>query len=269
MARLVRRGLVEEGVLVDVAPTGDDALWRAGAAEYDAIVLDVMLPGIDGFEVCRRLRASGNWAPVLMLTARADVEDRVAGPRRRRGRLPDEAVLVRGAARTPARARAASAAASARRCCKPATSGSTRRLGQSGAARSRSTFPRRSSRCSRRSCAAPGQVLVPARPARPRLGLRLREPLERRRRLRPLSPREDRPAVPAHLDRDGARGRLPAATGRRRATVRRLPIRLRLALAFALATAVVLVAIGALLTVSAWRRASTRSLDDSLARAVE
>jgi two-component system, OmpR family, response regulator len=79
MARLVRRGLVEEGVVVDVAATGDEGLWRAAATEYDAIVLDVMLPGTDGFEVCRRLRAGGHWAPVLMLTARGDVADRVSG----------------------------------------------------------------------------------------------------------------------------------------------------------------------------------------------
>jgi two-component system OmpR family response regulator len=79
MARLIRRGLVEEGLAVDVAPTGDEALWRASATEYDAIVLDVMLPGTDGFEVCRRLREDGRWSPVLMLTARDDVRDRVAG----------------------------------------------------------------------------------------------------------------------------------------------------------------------------------------------
>jgi two-component system OmpR family response regulator len=79
MASLVRRGLTEEGLAADVAPTGEDALWMAGAHEYDAIVLDVMLPGIDGFETCKRLRSSGVWAPVLMLTARDSVEDRVAG----------------------------------------------------------------------------------------------------------------------------------------------------------------------------------------------
>ncbi len=79
MAALVRRGLREEGFSVDVADRGEDALWRAAATEYDGIVLDVMLPGIDGFETCRRLRADGVWAPVLMLTARDSVEDRVAG----------------------------------------------------------------------------------------------------------------------------------------------------------------------------------------------
>ena len=79
MAVLIRRGLREEGFSVDVADRGEDALWRASATDYDAIVLDVMLPGIDGFETCRRLRGDGVWAPVLMLTARDAVEDRVAG----------------------------------------------------------------------------------------------------------------------------------------------------------------------------------------------
>jgi two-component system, OmpR family, response regulator len=79
MAGLIRRGLREEGLAADVAIKGEDALWMAGATEYDVIVLDVMLPGIDGFETCRRLRADGVWAPVLMLTARDAVEDRVAG----------------------------------------------------------------------------------------------------------------------------------------------------------------------------------------------
>jgi two-component system OmpR family response regulator len=79
LAGLIRRGLKDEGLLADVAVKGEDALWMAGATDYDAIVLDVMLPGIDGFEVCRRLRADGIWSPVLMLTARDAVEDRVAG----------------------------------------------------------------------------------------------------------------------------------------------------------------------------------------------
>jgi two-component system, OmpR family, response regulator len=79
MASLLRRGLQEEGHAVDVARTGDDALWMAQAAEYDAIVLDLMLPGVDGLEVCRRIRENDVWAPVLMLTARDAVDDRVAG----------------------------------------------------------------------------------------------------------------------------------------------------------------------------------------------
>jgi two-component system OmpR family response regulator len=79
MAGLLKRGLEEEGYAVDVAGTGSDALWLGTENPYDAIVLDVMLPDQDGFEVCRQLRAGGRWAPVLMLTARDAVPDRVAG----------------------------------------------------------------------------------------------------------------------------------------------------------------------------------------------
>ena len=79
MASLIRRGLVREGLAADVAEKGEDALWMSAAHEYEVIVLDVMLPGIDGFETCRRLRENGIWAPVLMLTARDSVQDRVAG----------------------------------------------------------------------------------------------------------------------------------------------------------------------------------------------
>src|ERR1700754_2367145 len=79
MAALLRRGLSEEGLTVDIAPEGERAVVMAGAAEYDAVVLDVMLPGIDGFETCRRLRRDGVWAPVLMLTARGALDDRSAG----------------------------------------------------------------------------------------------------------------------------------------------------------------------------------------------
>jgi two-component system OmpR family response regulator len=79
MAGLLARGLKEEGHAVDVAGRGEDALWMARAVPYDAIVLDVMLPGLDGFATCRRLRDDGVWAPVLLLTARDGVEDRVEG----------------------------------------------------------------------------------------------------------------------------------------------------------------------------------------------
>ena len=79
MAKLVRRGLITQGLAADVAVRGEDALWMAGATDYDAIVLDVRLPGIDGIETCRRLRDDGVTSPVLMLTARGAVQDRVAG----------------------------------------------------------------------------------------------------------------------------------------------------------------------------------------------
>ncbi len=79
LASLLRRGLRGEGVAVDLTHRGEHALWMAGSTGYDAIVLDVMLPGIDGFETCRRLREDGVWAPVLMLSARDAISDRVAG----------------------------------------------------------------------------------------------------------------------------------------------------------------------------------------------
>ena len=79
MAGLLKRGLEEEGYAVDVAGRGEDALWFGTENPYDAIVLDVMLPDLDGFEVSRRLRQAGRWSPVLMLTARDAVADRVAG----------------------------------------------------------------------------------------------------------------------------------------------------------------------------------------------
>ncbi len=79
MANLVRRGLVEEGYAADVAGAGEDALWMARATRYDAIVLDLALPGLDGVDVCRSLREDGIWSPILMLTARDGVEDRVRG----------------------------------------------------------------------------------------------------------------------------------------------------------------------------------------------
>lgn len=79
MASMLRRGLTEDGYSVDVVGDGAEALWHATEVDYDAVVLDLMLPGMDGLEVCRRLRAAQRWSPVLMLTARAGIEDRVRG----------------------------------------------------------------------------------------------------------------------------------------------------------------------------------------------
>jgi two-component system, OmpR family, response regulator len=79
MATLLERGLREEGHVADVAGRGEDALWMARAADYDAILLDVALPDVDGFQVCRRLRSDDVWTPVVFLTARDAVHDRVAG----------------------------------------------------------------------------------------------------------------------------------------------------------------------------------------------
>ena len=79
MAELIRKGLSREGFAVDVAADGEECMRMATATAYDAVVLDVMLPGISGFEACRRLRDDSVWTPVLMLTARDSVDDRVTG----------------------------------------------------------------------------------------------------------------------------------------------------------------------------------------------
>src|SRR4051794_21519232 len=79
LARAVRRGLRSEGYAVDHVADGDAALVQAAVYDYDAVVLDVMLPRRDGFEVCRLLRERGCWAPVLMLTARGAIDDRIGG----------------------------------------------------------------------------------------------------------------------------------------------------------------------------------------------
>jgi len=79
MSALIKRGLEREGYAVDVAQDGAEALWAAREVSYDAIVLDAMIPEPDGFAVCRTLRDEGRWSPVLMLTARDAVEDRVHG----------------------------------------------------------------------------------------------------------------------------------------------------------------------------------------------
>jgi DNA-binding response OmpR family regulator len=78
-AQMLSKGLREQAYAVDIARTGDDALYRAAITEYDAILLDVMLPGTDGFEVCRELRRIGSNVPVLMLTARDAVDARIEG----------------------------------------------------------------------------------------------------------------------------------------------------------------------------------------------
>ena len=79
MAAAIRRGLRFEGIIVDLAEGGEQAIRQVGATEYDAVLLDVMLPDLDGFETCRRLRSQGIWVPILMLTARDAIEDRVRG----------------------------------------------------------------------------------------------------------------------------------------------------------------------------------------------
>jgi two-component system, OmpR family, response regulator len=79
LAALIQKALREQGMLADVAATGEDSLWMAAASPYDVIVLDINLPGLDGFATCERLREDGVRTPILMLTARDGIEDRING----------------------------------------------------------------------------------------------------------------------------------------------------------------------------------------------
>ncbi len=79
LAAALRRGLELAGFAVDIAMDGKQALWLAGEHPYDAIVLDIMLPGVNGFQVCAELREKGNWTPILMLTAKAREAEKVMG----------------------------------------------------------------------------------------------------------------------------------------------------------------------------------------------
>ncbi len=217
MAAAIRRGLRAEGVVADVAGSGEEALWMARATAFDAVVLDVMLPDIDGFETCRRLRADGVWAPMIMLTARDAVEDRVRGLDEgaddyltKPFSLAELLARLRALARRGPSERPAVLEAGGLRL-DPATREVWRGDARARALSAREfalleTFMRRA-----------GQVLEPGAAARGGVGSRLRAPLERRRGVRPLPAREDRPAVRRALDRDRARRRLPAAQGRRRA----------------------------------------------------
>ena len=161
MAGLLARGLGAQGAVVDLAPCGEEALWRAIPGRYDAIVLDVMLPGIDGVETCRRLRRGRG----LVAGAHAHGPERGGGPgrraRRRRRRLPGQALRLRGARRTPAgprapRAEGAAGGAGGRR---PAARPRREARASRAIPRSRCRPPRW--RCLRRSCAARGRSSTP------------------------------------------------------------------------------------------------------------
>ncbi len=181
MASLIRRGLVKEGLAADIAPNGEEALVSARASDYDAIVLDVMLPGINGFETCRRLREGGVWAPVLMLTARDSVEDRVAGLDTG---ADDYLVKPFAFAELLARLRALARRGDPER--PPVLA-----LGDLRPAFAEGVF-------APRDVHAPAWTSpFPSTPARARLGLRLREPLERRRCVHPPPAPQDRRAVRA------------------------------------------------------------------------
>ena len=186
MAALIRRGLGEEGLTVDVAESGEKALGLTRASTYDAIVLDVMLPGIDGFETCRSLRAEGVWTPVLILTARGALDDRVAGLD---GGADDyltkpfsfvellarlRALVRRGRDRAPIGDRGRRPSARSGGPSGLARRGGDLPLGQG-------VLPARGIHAQTRPC--PHSLAAP----RPGLGVRLRAPVQRDRRLHPLS----------------------------------------------------------------------------------
>src|SRR5215204_250810 len=166
MAAAVRRGLRLEGIAVDVARDAAQAMALLRGTAYEAVLLDVMLPGIDGFEACRRLRAHGVWVPIIMLTARDGVDDRVRGLDEG---ADDYLTKPFSLAELLARVRALlrRARASARPCCVRATCTWTRPPGRSAAEAPRSSCPRASSPCWRRSCAIRGRSSARASCSKP------------------------------------------------------------------------------------------------------
>ena len=196
MAGLIRRGLRKEGMAVDVAGDGEEALsdGRGDRVRRDHPRRDAARASTASRSAAR-LRANGVWAPILMLTARDAVRDRVAGPRQRRRRLPDQAVLLRGAAGAPARPGAPRRRWSAQPSSRSATSAWTRRERRVWRGDTEIAALAEGVLAPRDLHAAPrrGALALPA--ARARLGLRLREPLQRRRLLHPPPARQDRPAV--------------------------------------------------------------------------
>ena len=243
MAGLIRKGLRQEGMAADIAAKGEDALWMAGATEYDAIVLDLMLPGIDGFEVCRRLRDDGVWSP----DPDADGARRRCRPRRRPGRrgrrLPREALLLRRAARPPAGARQARRRRAFARAAGRATCASTRPSARSGGGTSEIELSAKEFAVLEVFMRRPGEVLS---------RFQLLEhawdyEYENRSNIvdsyvRLLRRKIDKP-FGTRVDPDRARRRLPAAR-ERWVALSRIPIRLRLTLAFAIAMAILLAALG-------------------------
>ena len=245
MAKAIGRALHGAGIIADITASGDDALWMVHATSYDAIVLDVMLPDIEGFAVCRMLRDDGVTVPIIMVTARDAVADRIGGLD---AGADDYLTKPFSLAELLARLRALT-----RRPPLPATElteigdlrldPASRRAWRGDDEIMLSakefalleTFMRR-----------PGTRAQPAAAVRRRLGRRLRAPLERCRGVRALPAREDRSPIRGHLDRNGAWGRLPDATRRRaaRAMTRSWPIRVRLTVAFAAATTLLLIVAG-------------------------
>src|SRR5438874_1379535 len=198
MATLVARGLREEGHAADVASDGEDALWMAGATRYDAIVLDVMLPGLDGFATCRRRRERGVWAPVLMLTARDAVGDRVDGLD---AGADDYLLKPFSFSELLARLRALVRRAPAER--PTLLEAGDLRLGPAARRAWRGEteleLVDQRVRPARIDASPARRGSVPRPVARGRLGAGLREPLESRRCLRPLPTRQEGDEVALHV----------------------------------------------------------------------
>ena len=208
LAAAIADGLIAEGFDVDVEHNGNDGLWRAREGSYDAIVLDVLLPGMHGYRVCRNLRDEGVWTPILILTAKdgeydeaealdTGADDFLSKPFSfvvllarlraliRRGAPPRPTVLTRGHARARSR----------RTACAPRGDRRAAHRARVRAAR----VPRAQGR----------QRRVEDRDPRPRVGHRLRRRPERGRGLRRLPPQEDRPALRRRVHRDRPRRGLP------------------------------------------------------------
>ncbi len=208
LARSLRVGLEAEGFAVDVAHDGTDGLWLARENEYDAIVLDLMLPGINGYKVCETLRAEKNWTPILMLTAKDGEWDQVEGLDTgaddyltKPFSFPVLVARLRAVARRGARERPTQLEVG-RPQAGPGRSSRLARRGRAGADRSGVLVARLSG-------TPPGGRGFEAADPRGGVGRRLRGRPEHRRGLHPPSPQQDRPPIRSCGDPDPARGGLP------------------------------------------------------------
>ncbi len=210
IATAVKRGLEAEGFTVEVAYDGEDGLWMATEGSYDLIVLDIMLPGRNGYLVCADLREAGDWTPILMLTAKDGELDEAEALDTGADDYLDQAVLVRrtrrphpGAAATRRRADPG-AGVGGRRC------GSIRRAGECGAATREVTLTAREFDVLEFLVRRAGQVLSKDEILDGvwELGLR-RRPEHRRGLHRPAAAQARRAASGTVADRDGARRRIP------------------------------------------------------------
>ena len=246
MATLLKRGLEHEGYAVDLAGDGAEALWAAREFDFDAIVLDAMIPEPDGFEVCRTLRSEGRWTPVLLLTARDAVDDRVLGLD---AGADDYLTKPFAFSELFARLRALTRRDLGARptvlevgdlVLDPATR--QVRRGEADVALSAKQFA-----ILEQFMRRPGEVLSRGRPARARVGLRLRRHVQPRRRLRAHPAGAHRPALRSRQHRDHPGRRLPAAGVALTRSFVPASLRGRLALLFTVGSVVILILSGGLI----------------------